>query len=895
MFSKVILILPSPCVTVKSWRSAGAGRKPFWKDLLCCEGGVEESYVPNVKAEYIILLSLLNVSICFGQLDGSWGLISPAKYRDHNSIVALSRDRWIVCGGNEMNDPITSIFTTDNAGSSWNIVEDAVNAQLTDLKFLNQLFGIAVGWSGTIRVCTDGGFTWKTAELPSNARSRNYNSVSWVGDVGIAVGGNPSLDSIQTIIKTSDFGENWEIILDRLGPQCNDMISLGNRVLVVGDDGVIISSDDNGNNWSESEFIDDRKRTLKSIDFYDLEIGLIVGGNPRNDSIQTIYKTLDGGLSWDLVFDRLGPMLNDVQFIGSTALSVGNDGVMLVSDDFGSNWIELNLPDSINDTRDLRRINFLNENFGFAAGRQGKILKFNNKDFIPPEIIIENLTAIDNSTININYKVNPKGSPTTVVINYGSINSFENMIQLRDTLIGDNLIFLQTEIENLIPGTKYYYSITVSSQAGIIDSEINSFITGDNPVPNWSFELWDSITIEKPTDWLSFGITSFENSFDNSQAIKLQGVNNEPGALVLGAVGEMGPTGGIYYPFNPDTIALYLKYLKGEDDSGLIILQLKDASGELLADEIYSIEEQIDSFTLFKFPIEYLSVGEVDTLLLALTSTNFFTKSNPNSCLVIDSLHFIGDDVGSIINGNFENSEVEIKYFPDSWNLSDRNEIVARRSTEAYHGTYAIELFGTNVKISQNMNESMAKPFFSFPNQLQNFNGYLKFLPESNDSLYINVSVFRDGVLIGNGYTNIGRRIEEYEKFDAPIYYFDDIQPDSASISIGIYNSHSENSNSYLLLDHLYFEEIITNSIQFGIDDLRIFPSPVSQILTVERRTTNEPLNLEIFDSTGKLYLKENLLFEKIHLSVSQFPKGIYFLNFSDSNGNQLTRTILKN
>ncbi len=78
-------------------------------------------------------------------------------------------------------------------------------------------------------------------------------------------------------------------------------------------------------------------RILKSLFFINEDKGFIVRGNPSNGCIYTLLKALDGGNTWSIIYDNLGPMFSDIYFTDSNNhFIVGNRGTFCKTTDGGN-------------------------------------------------------------------------------------------------------------------------------------------------------------------------------------------------------------------------------------------------------------------------------------------------------------------------------------------------------------------------------------------------------------------------------------------------------------------------------------------------------------------------------------------------------------------------------
>lgn len=115
--------------------------------------------------------------------------------------------------------------------------------------------------------------------------------------------------------------------------QLMDITAAGSRLVVVGNRGHILTSDDKGESWTQQNV--PARQMLVDVDFADSQNGWAVG----HDSI--ILHTADGGTSWEIQnFDpETGQPLYGVLALSATdAWAVGSFGKFFRTTDGGENW-----------------------------------------------------------------------------------------------------------------------------------------------------------------------------------------------------------------------------------------------------------------------------------------------------------------------------------------------------------------------------------------------------------------------------------------------------------------------------------------------------------------------------------------------------------------------------
>ena len=212
-----------------------------------------------------------------------------------------------------------------------------------------------------------------------------YDSMKFFDDKlhGIAVG-DPTEDC-PSILLTFDAGTTWKKIPCEKLPvfeegeaffaASNTNIAIINKTVWIASGGTkarVLKSTDYGNTWEvyNTPIIQgDGPQGIYSIDFYDENNGIAIGGNyaKENDNCANKAITIDGGKTWALVADNQNPNYKScVQYVpnsnGKEIFAVGKTGVSF-SNDGGHTWKEVS-KDS------YYAIQFVNQNVAWLSGHQ---------------------------------------------------------------------------------------------------------------------------------------------------------------------------------------------------------------------------------------------------------------------------------------------------------------------------------------------------------------------------------------------------------------------------------------------------------------------------------------------------------------------------------------------
>jgi photosystem II stability/assembly factor-like uncharacterized protein len=302
---------------------------------------------------------------------------------DQYSVKFISPTSAISCGWGSVAlgfQPTIFLKTTD-AGATWNYLEQAdankFYVNFKSLYFKDSLNGISVGgatYPGTV-ICrtTDGGSNW----IPLPAVS-GFNPSKIIGSGNRLIvsgdGGN--------IIVSNDFGDSWVMINKHPSSVLSSIKIVNNNIYSCGYGGVFFKSTDLGNTFSANPMVAANKclwskalqflnenlgyavsqygQAIKTTDagnswtqiirdtasssvmnqalcFINESIGFVVGNISSN--VDIIYKTTDGGGSWNTVQNIAFQNLNCIAFADDMhGAAGGNKSAILYTTDQGISW-----------------------------------------------------------------------------------------------------------------------------------------------------------------------------------------------------------------------------------------------------------------------------------------------------------------------------------------------------------------------------------------------------------------------------------------------------------------------------------------------------------------------------------------------------------------------------
>jgi len=227
---------------------------------------------------------------------------------------------------------------------------------LNEVFCINQCEGWVAGDLGSVLKTTDGGMTFEKMECPVQV---NLNTVEFFNsNLGFCAGDHG------TLLKVNTDGISWSILEVGISADLKDICLIDpNYVWVVGDKGTLLHSTDEGNTWEQQ--YNDTSVCLNSVCFLDAINGWAVGGNNSGEGV--VLQTSDGGETWGEISGGTIPPLSVAFFIDTdVGWAVMTDGTVYRSLDGGISWV-LQFPDPPA-TMNFRDIFFTDADNGWAVG-----------------------------------------------------------------------------------------------------------------------------------------------------------------------------------------------------------------------------------------------------------------------------------------------------------------------------------------------------------------------------------------------------------------------------------------------------------------------------------------------------------------------------------------------
>lgn len=306
------------------------------------------------------------------------------------------------------------ILKTSDSGASWKEINTGTYDRIYKIKFYNSVFGIAGTQHNYVLMTTDGGFTWNTKTFMQDDYYQMVLDIAIPDDQNIIIiGGNDDFFGGRECLafRSSDRGENWINISDQfsMGLSCITIDNVSGECYAAGYAGGIYKSIDRGFNWIKMStgysenfsilctfdsssfyaagynyeptgysfkllYTDNGGESWQdktTPDYHGQSIGFLDNYYGFMSSGDSVLKTTDGGLNWNVVISGLPLISGKVLVLNKMNILICEySGVLYKSTDAGINWHQVN-----SGANSLRQITF-------KDSLNGLIISFYDMPFI---------------------------------------------------------------------------------------------------------------------------------------------------------------------------------------------------------------------------------------------------------------------------------------------------------------------------------------------------------------------------------------------------------------------------------------------------------------------------------------------------------------------------------
>ncbi|NIF04858.1 T9SS type A sorting domain-containing protein [Chryseobacterium sp. Tr-659] len=284
----------------------------------------------------------------------SWQWISPTSMynSDHdydlNGLYFFDTQTAICVGNNGR------IIKTQNGGTNWTNYAPTYDV-INELHFINANNAYLKTNMGGFFKSSDAGNSWQKVQYPPH---QSYsNGFTFLNEnVGYSIGANQGL-----VYKTTDGAQNWTpSTVIQYEPLYSVSFLSENVGYVSGGydtpNAGLFKTVDGASSWQKISNL-----KFSYLKFFNNNVGYGV----KTGVFWTMYKTLDGGITWNICFE--GPSSNIYfDFLNENQIFLkGNNGDFFKSNDGGTTWTQSQLP-----YYSFDKIKFVDQNTGYVADQE---------------------------------------------------------------------------------------------------------------------------------------------------------------------------------------------------------------------------------------------------------------------------------------------------------------------------------------------------------------------------------------------------------------------------------------------------------------------------------------------------------------------------------------------
>jgi photosystem II stability/assembly factor-like uncharacterized protein len=244
------------------------------------------------------------------------------------------------------------IVRTIDGCQNWTNVNSGMGERVEGIDFRTPQKGVFVSSAGGIFTTQNGALNVR--KMHSNT-SLALLAVNWMNDSTIIACGDSG-----TILRSTNSGWSWTSIPTGTTETLLDMVEVDSLVAYSsGGNGMVIKTQDAGLSWTTVAV--DSLLPLRGIHFLNRNIGMTV-------SDYAVFKTVNGGLSWELKNDSILSTsdFNDVWMTSANvAYAAGTFGRMYKTVDGGEIWRRVFPSDNTN--AEIQEMQFFTDSIGYFA------------------------------------------------------------------------------------------------------------------------------------------------------------------------------------------------------------------------------------------------------------------------------------------------------------------------------------------------------------------------------------------------------------------------------------------------------------------------------------------------------------------------------------------------
>ena len=315
----------------------------------------------NKMKKIFFLLFLIYTSQLFPQNSNDWNFVHHLPQNTLYSVKPIPGTSKIIAVGDA-----GTIMISPDMGATWNAqyIKQFQYLSINSIFFTDSVNGYIGGGTGFVYKTTDGGSTWSEQHTGTTAWvNAIYFSSLNVGYVACSNG---------IIVKTIDGGANWTTVNFPSTHSIKDIyFKNDSQGFVLADQGGIYYTYDGGNSWVPEVLFGSTQRAASIQAFNDSTI-YVTG----HDTLTFIYKTFNGGTTWNRTQATTGAYINKSCFtsLDTGFAIVGTTPKIARTTDGGLTWV-FNWVTTGIWYQNLRSVDIINSNYIMSSLTNGMLLK----------------------------------------------------------------------------------------------------------------------------------------------------------------------------------------------------------------------------------------------------------------------------------------------------------------------------------------------------------------------------------------------------------------------------------------------------------------------------------------------------------------------------------------
>ena len=258
------------------------------------------------------------------------------------------------------------LFVTNDTGTNWQLKRNFPSAETFEL---NDSTGVIPIHEGAVYISTNNGNAWEKRNPGLGTYLENWTSIIGRDTILLLTGGSIP-GTVRTLYRSVDRGNTWLAVNNNMPYfYIRTIRFVTSRIGYASSSAGIVKTIDGGISWQVIYPIS-TSALITSIKFFDTFNGFAYR------DFDKMLKTTDGGITW--TESNTYNEINDIFWIDLTnAYAVGDWGLIIRTTDGGVTWNRAPVLPFI-DRNDLYSQYFFNDTTGIVTGYRGRILKTRN-------------------------------------------------------------------------------------------------------------------------------------------------------------------------------------------------------------------------------------------------------------------------------------------------------------------------------------------------------------------------------------------------------------------------------------------------------------------------------------------------------------------------------------